>query len=203
MNGFIKKTVAGSCLSVGLVLIASGCVHYRDLVDPCWPERYNSMSRHSIREMSTAQAERGHMLEQTIWNWHFEADPKTGGPTDKLNQAGIAKLGLITRTMPSPDFQLFLQTAQDIVYKEGIAPEKLVTQRQQLDERRMQAIQRFLATQTPLHGGGTYQIAVHDIAPPGLPGVWPPMADENILKTVKTGVPYPLQAPPSSTGGSK
>jgi hypothetical protein len=196
MNGFIKKAVAGSCLSASLALLL-GCDHYRDLVDPCWPERYNYIARHSIRDMFNAQADRGHMLEQTLWNWHFEADPKSGGPSDRLNGAGQEVLRRIARTQPAPDHQLFLQNAQDIPYVEGIAPEKLVAQREALNKRRMENVQRFLATQ--MMAGGAYQIAVHDFTPNSLPGHWPNMAIDAIEKNVKNGMPQVIVAPTYTT----
>jgi hypothetical protein len=195
MNGFIRKAVAGSCLSAGLISFLAGCEHYRNLVDPCYPERYNSMARHSTAEMLNAQNDKGHILEQTVWNWHFDPDPKTGAASDKLNGAGMAVLQRISRTLPCPDFQLFLQNAQDIPYVDGVAPEKLVAARNSLNERRAAAIQKFMATQVVVHGGGSYQVAVHDFAPTSLPGTWPIAAEENILKNVKTGQPQNFTPP--------
>ena len=86
MKGFIKQTVAG-CLSASLVSLV-GCSCYRDLVDPCWPQRYNMQASASINEMHGAQADKGHILDQTVWNWYFVTDPKTG-VSDVLNGAGI------------------------------------------------------------------------------------------------------------------
>ena len=189
MNGFIRKTVAGCCFSAGLVSFLAGCDHYRDLVDPCRQDRWNSLAKHSAQDMFNAQADKGHILEQTVWNWHFEADPKTGGPSDRLNGAGIAVLQRISRTLPAPDFQLFLQNAQDIPYTEGVVPEKLVKARNDLNEKRAAAIQRFMATQVAVHGGGSYQVAVHDFAPTSLPSTWTTTAEQNIEKNVKSGLP--------------
>ena len=42
MKGFIKKRLA-ACVAGGLVL-AGGCC-YRDLVDPCYPERFEYAAR--------------------------------------------------------------------------------------------------------------------------------------------------------------
>ena len=186
MKGIITKTAAGCCLSAGLIALV-GCTHYRDLVDPCWPNRYNSLAASSVREMQNAQSDKGHVLDQTVWNWHFELDPKTQAPTDRLNGAGIETLKYLSRRQPAPDFQIYLQNAQDLAYTGGAAPEKLVAQRNQLNERRSQAIQNFLATQAPLHGGGAYQVAVHDFAPPGLPAYLTDKAMENVEKNFKSG----------------
>lgn len=172
MKGFIKKTLAGCCLSAGLVSLLVGCDHYRELVDPCYPERWNAAAHHSAAEMMNAQNDKGHILEQTVWNWYFEPDPKTNGPSDRLNGAGMAVLQRISRTLPAPDFQLYLQNAQDLPYVEGVAPEKLIKARAELNERRAQAVQRFMAVQASVHGGGTFQVAVHDFAPTSLPAHW-------------------------------
>jgi hypothetical protein len=187
MNGFIKKTVAGCCFSAGLVSFLTGCDHYRDLVDPCRQDRWNSLAKESTRDMCNAQSNKGHILEQTVWNWYFETDPESKKPSERLNGAGIAVLQRIARTLPAPDFQLYLQNAQDIPYVDGVAPEKLLKSRNELNEKRAQAVQRFMATQTPLHGGGVYQIAVHDFAPTSIPGPWTTAAEENVLKNIKTG----------------
>jgi hypothetical protein len=167
MNGFITRSTIGLILCAGMSTLV-GCNCYRDLVDPCWPERYDSMARHSVRDMAFVQTEKGHILDQTIWNWMFEVDPKTGFVTDRLNGAGIEQLKYISRHLPAPDGQLFLQTAQDISYVNGIAPDRLVAQRTDLNERRIASIQRFLATQSVLHPA-SYTVAIHDFAPPGLP----------------------------------
>ncbi len=195
MNGFIKKAVAGSCLSAGLISLLVGCDHYRDLVDPCYPERYISQAKHSAYDMLNVQNDKGHLLEQTVWNWYFEPDPKTGGPSDRLNGAGMAVLQRISRTLPCPDFQLFLQNAQDLPYVEGVSPDKLVRARTELNERRILAIQRFMAAQSALHGGGVYQVAVHDLAPPSLPVQYPTTAEEGIIKLIKGGQPQNFTAP--------
>ena len=56
------------------------------------------------------QVENGHILDQTLWNTHFEYG------TDKLNGAGMDKLDQLARRRPPPDPLLFLQTARDIGY---------------------------------------------------------------------------------------
>ena len=113
-----------------------------------------------------------HILDQTIWNWMFETetDKKTGVPiaTDRLNGAGQEHLRYISRRLPAPDCQLFLQTAQDVPYIEGKPPEILVKERNDLNNRRTVAIERFLSTQVHCRGS-VYQVAIHDFAPPGIP----------------------------------
>ena len=55
MKGFIRQTAVGCCFGAVLFTLA-GCYTYRNLVDPCWPERYSSMARHSVRDISNAHA---------------------------------------------------------------------------------------------------------------------------------------------------
>lgn len=144
MNGFIKTTVAGLCLGSGLTVMV-GCYQYRQLVDPCWPERYNAEARMSVRNTFAAQVHNGHMLDQTVWNYHFEIDPKTGLPTDRLNPAGMEHLKYLARKLPVPDTRLYLQTAQEIPGAGVMSPERLGQVRADLDSRRVAAIQRYLA----------------------------------------------------------
>jgi hypothetical protein len=130
-------------------------------------ERYGGMAASSVRAMSIVQADKGHLLDQTVWNWMFEPDAKSGAPTDKLNGAGIEHLRYISRRLPYPDCEIFLQNAQDVPFAEG-AVDKVVEARADLNMRRVQTVQGFLATQsfTP---HVAYHIAIHDFAPPYMP----------------------------------
>jgi hypothetical protein len=150
MNGFIKKTLAGLCLAGGLA--GGGCMAYRDCVDPCYPSRYNYLARQEVRQAFASQMYNGHTLDQTVWNYHFEAG------TDKLTPGGQEFLGYVARRRPGPDTKVFLQTAQDVAY-DPQAPDKTIEARGNLDGRRAEAVQRFLRTQTPTL---TYDVVVHN-----------------------------------------
>ena len=166
MNGFIKKAVAGLCL--GMTALAGGCCcRYREIVDPCWPERYNYMARYEVLDTLNAQAHNGHVLDQTIFNWEFESDPRTGAPTAVLNPAGLSHLQYIYRRMPVPDGRVFLQTAQDIKY-DAANPEKVMAIRADMDAKRQQAIHNYLAFSTGGRGGADYQVMVIDPGDPGM-----------------------------------
>ena len=57
MNGFIKKQAAALCVIGGLTALA-GCPCYRDIVDPCYPARYEAESRNLvISGMAEAEGE--------------------------------------------------------------------------------------------------------------------------------------------------
>jgi len=161
MKGFIPRTALG--IGLGLLSLA-GCAYYRDIFDPCWPERYNAMARVSVNEANNAQAYNGHVLDQTLWNYDFEHDPKTGAPTDRLNPAGMERLKYISRRRPVPDARIYLATAQDLGNL-GDAPDKVSEVRTMLNNRRIVAIQNFLAAQAPGH---SYAVEVHDPAEVGI-----------------------------------
>jgi hypothetical protein len=159
MNGFINRAVAVACLGAGLAALA-GCQAYDKCVDPCWPERYNAQARASVYEAFAAQAANGHVLDQTVWNWHF--DPGS----DTLNSSGQLYLAHLARKRPHPDPKIFLQTAQDVLYSPA-APEKLVNARNELDGKRVQAIHKYLQAQTA-NRPVAWDVAVHDPAEVGL-----------------------------------
>src|SRR5262245_36075956 len=159
MNGFIKRALAGACLTGGLAG-SGGCLpRYHDVVDPCYPERYNYAARSEVIAAFAPQVCNGHILDQTIWNWMFEPG------TDKLHPAGMDKLDQLVRRRPLPDARLFLQTARDYAYAPA-DPEKFADARRELDGRRILAIQKYVSAQTagrPMH----FEVIVHDPAEVG------------------------------------
>lgn len=166
MKGFIRNAAASLCVGAG-ALTLMGCTQYRAHVDPCWPERYDNESRQNILRTFDAQAANGHALDQTLWNWDFEHDDK-GNPTDKLTPGGQERLKYLIRRRPVPDGRLYLQTANDLPNTTEI--DQFAEKRQELDTRRIQAVQRQLGAlmagrSTPV----AWDIAVHDPAPVSLP----------------------------------
>jgi len=166
MKGFIARTLAAACLAGGLA--ATGCQSVREeglggLYDRCWPQRYNNTARRAVIDGFAPQVQNGHVLDQTIWNYHFE----TG--TDKLTPGGMQKLDSLARRRPNPDPNLFLATARDINY-DAAEPEKYVEARRDLDLRRIGAIQKYLQAQTagrPM----PFDVQIHDPYPVGQSGV--------------------------------
>jgi hypothetical protein len=180
MNRFIPRTALGLSLSL---IVLSGCAWYREVVDPCWPQRYNALALGSVNEANNAQAFNGHVLDQTVWNYHFQYDPRSGAPTDRLNAAGIEKLKEISRRRPAPDTRIFLATAQDLPGLADQPPEKILETRNKLNTDRTAAIQKFLASQAPGH---SYLVEVHDPAEVYLPalelaGSLPPAAPRPVI----------------------
>lgn len=139
--------------------LLTGCYRYIDLVDVCYPERYNAMARQEVIAAFAPQVNNGHILDQTVWNYHFEAG------TEELNPAGIEHLDYIVRRRPQPDSRIFLQTARDLKY-DPAAPESYINKRQELDAKRVTSIQRYLTAQLagrPMN----FEVLVHDPQPTG------------------------------------
>lgn len=162
MKGFIRKSVLGSCLG-GAFLALAGCAEYRELVDPCWPERYNHQARNSVNEAFNAQAANGHALDQVIWNQHFEVS------SAKLTKVGEEHLKYLARRRPAPDPRVMVQVAYDA---KGNAKE--------LNDRRVEVVQEYLskvaANERCVPGGCcgpqvpvTFEVTLCDASEPGLP----------------------------------
>lgn len=157
MKGIIHKIVPILCCAAATA--ALGCLPDR-CVDPCYPTRYGFMARQSVNAAMAPQVQNGHVLDQTIWNYYFEAG------SDKLTTGGMERLAYIARRRPYPDTVLYLQTAQDLVY-DHTAPEKMVETRQTLDGKRLASAQAYLTAQTagrPI----AFHIVIHD---PSVPSV--------------------------------
>jgi hypothetical protein len=166
----MTKLVAGVVLAGGAAL-AAGChgdgEHggIQAHGDPCWPDRYSNESRAAVVANFQPQVENGQVLDQTVWNTHFEYG------TDKLNGAGMDKLDQIARRRPHPDPRVFLQTARDMAY-DAAKPEEYAAKRQELDTRRVAAVQKYLSAS--LTGRpATFDIQIHDPSVPGIEGAAP------------------------------
>ncbi len=159
MKGFIKRATAVACLGGGLT-VTWGCGVYHDLVDPCYPARYNAMAITSVNDTFAAQVSNGHILDQTVWNADFERG------TAKLTSMGETHLAYLARRRPAPDPKVFLQTAQDVAY-DPTHPDEFAKGRAKLDGDRTQAVLNFLQAQTagrPV----VFDVTVHDPAEPGM-----------------------------------
>ncbi len=158
MNGFMNKAVA--VLGLAGALSAGGCYTYRDLVDPCYPERYQYMARQEVRAVLAPQVQNGHVLDQTVWNYHFQYDEAKQVGTDKLTPAGIEHLAYVVRRRPHPDPMVYLQTAHDLGY-DAANPDKYIQVRTDLDTRRTDAVKKALASLSAGRGFD-FQVIVHD-----------------------------------------
>jgi hypothetical protein len=159
MKGLIAKALAGAC-GAGLLALAAGChCTYSDLVDPCYPERYEHMAKEEVNEALAPQMYNGHVLDQTVWNEHFEAG------TDKLTAGGQEHLKYLARRRPHADPVVFLQAAQDVAY-DPAHPDAYAKARFELNNKRIAAIQAFLDAYAAGDPQG-FRVVVHDPAEVG------------------------------------
>jgi hypothetical protein len=134
--------------------------HYRNFVDPCYPERYEYAARQAVIAPFAQQVHNGYVMNLTIWNYYFE----TG--SDKLTLAGYEKLDSLARVRPGPDSKLYLQTARDL--PANTDPAKAPDLRADLDVKRATAIQKYMSSQPAFGGPVAYEIYVHDATPTGI-----------------------------------
>jgi hypothetical protein len=164
--GMMTKLLSGAVLAGGA--LAAGCHHAGEHEwhgDPCWPDRYSNEARKLQVASFEPQVLNGHILDQTIWNQHFE----TG--TDRLNGAGMDKLDQLARRRPAPDTRVFLQTARDVPFV-AEKPGDYATKRTELDVKRAAAVKQYL--ETSLTGRpAKFEVEVHDPAVPGIDGAAP------------------------------
>jgi hypothetical protein len=156
----------GRCGGIGANGGGDGSI-YRSFVDPCYPERYNVVARAETLAPFAAQVHNGHVLNQTVYNWHFD------GATDQLNGAGKAKLDSIAQTRPGPDPRIYLQVARDIA-PAGDDDAKVHELREELTAKRAAAVQRYMAAQPSIHPVA-YEIFIHD---PVVPSIRAPFAEQ-------------------------
>jgi hypothetical protein len=197
MARYMSKLVVGAVLAGGAAL-AAGCHadgDHHGHGDPCWPDRYENESRAALVANFQPQVENGQVLDQTVWNTHFE------NGTDKLNGAGMDKLDQIARRRPHPDPRVFIQTARDMIYDAG-KPEEYAAKRQELDTRRVAAVQKYLSA-TLTGRSATFDVQVHDPAVPGIDGAAPRILIPTPAQRVSGPVSVPAgQIAPGAGGGA-
>jgi hypothetical protein len=134
-----------------------------ELYDCCWPQRYTYQARLELNAAFAPQVQNGHVLDQTVWNHHFEPC------TDHLTPGGQAHLAYLARRRPCPDTTIYLQTGNDLPY-DCACPDQSAAARQDLDTRRIQAIQKYLVAYTagrPVD----FQVLVHDPSDPTIAAI--------------------------------
>jgi hypothetical protein len=203
MNGFMGKYVTALGVASGLAM-ASGCEHYRNLVDPCYPQRYEFASRQEVIGAFTPQVSNGHILDQTVWNYQFEPG------TERLTPGGMDHLAYLAHRRPYPDCTIFLATAHDITY-DPAAPDKYNEVRVSLDQKRAQAIRSYLTAETagrPV----SFEVVIHDPPEVGLPATPVGLSVQKMYsgfqgtlgQAVGTGAPGAAGGapPPAASGGT-
>lgn len=180
MKGIIARVAA--LLACAIAAAAGGGCYYRDIVDPCWPERYNYVARQEVNGAFAPQVQNGHVLDQTVWNYHFEPG------TDKLTAGGLDHVAYLARRRPCPDPVVYIQTAQDVLY-DAVNPEKLLEVRRELDARRVVAVQKFLMAQTADRPTPVaFQVFVHDPTEVGVSAVYANAAVRQMIGRARGGL---------------
>lgn len=165
MKGLIVRTLAAACVAGSIAAIGCQSTGERDgaIYDRCWPQRYSHSARQAVVDGFAPQVQNGHVLDQTIWNYHFDAG------TDKLSPSGLAKIESLVRRRPNADASVFIATAHDVTY-DPADPEKYAETRRDLDVRRVAAIQKYLQVQMAGRSM-SFDVQIHDPYPVGQSGV--------------------------------
>lgn len=172
-----RKSAQAALWAAGLVVCGFGCVstdpttdrpgiqqRYSNLADPAWPERYLYHARREVLAPFAIQANNGHIIDQTIYSYHFEPD------TDRLTPGGREKLDVINHRRPHPDPKVYLQTMQDLPY-DPQKPDAFIKTREDLNGKRAQAILTYLSAQNvarPIN----YEVQIIDPGSILVPAEW-------------------------------
>lgn len=186
MKGIIGKVIAALGWS-GALAGLGGCYNYRDVVDPCYPERYWHESRQGVQAAITPQVRNGHVLDQTVWNYHFEEGK------DQLTVGGMERLNYIARRRPTADPMVFLQTAHDVRFDHA-KPEELAPKRFELDQKRAAMVKRYLTAYASGSNLPEFEVQVHNPPEVGIAG---PASERSVLQMYST----PRATLPATGGG--
>jgi len=168
---------------------------YNNLVDPCWPQGYSHQARESVLSPFEQQVNNAEILNQTVWNYHFDLG------TAKLNANGREKLDLIARKRPTPDGKLYLQTARDLAYDEK-SPDKLPGDRIKLDVDRAQAVLAYMSTQ-PAARTVSFDVQPIDPIDPAMNSQGPATAVRGLPSLYRSGITGAIGGQLTGTGGGQ
>ena len=162
-----------SAAAVAAGLMAAGCHSWGENHshgDPCWPDRYANETRAAVVASFQPQVENGHILDQTVWNLHFEygSDKLNGGGHGQTRPADAVAARSRTRSCSCKPPATSRYDAEK--------PNDYADKRVELDTKRVAAVQKYL--KTTLTGRETaFDIQIHDPVVPGHstvnPGVEP------------------------------
>ncbi len=142
LRSILNKAGAG-CAVLALISVTGCHGTYSEIVDPCYPERYNCKSREAVREIREVQIQNGLAAEQTMYVHYF----KPG--SEELNDGGVAFLSRIANRRPAPESTIYIQTAQNTYDLDYRKPEEYNSKRKELDEKRKVSVDKFLKLERP------------------------------------------------------
>lgn len=173
-NVLTKTAWAGALLGV---LSVTGCYGtFHELVDPCYPERYNCKAREEVNDLRATQVQNGLIYEQTMFVHHFNPASET------LHPGGVAHLERLANRRPVPETTIYLQSAQntyDLDYKK---PEEYASKRKELDEKRKKEIEGYLKMERP---DVAFTVVLSNPAKVGLSGAEGRSAIQNVRGTAR------------------
>ena len=185
---------AGWAMALLSLVSATGCYGtFHEVVDPCYPERYNCKAREEVSDLRAAQVQQGLIYEQTLFVHHFNPASET------LHPGGIALLQRLANRRPAPEAVIYLQTAQnnyDLDYKK---PEEYASKRKELDDKRKLEIEKFLKMERP---DVNFTVVVSNPAKVGISGAEGRAAVNDIRSSAKGSFMIPGFSGGGGGGGS-
>jgi hypothetical protein len=124
---------------------------------PRWPSYFDQRARSAVVQPLYHQALNGLILDQTVWNHHFQYQTPA-----ELHSSGVNLLDRLARRhvnsgIPGP-LHIYLQTAVDSPYQPG-KPGVVIQARQTFDHKRSEAVHAFLDATYP---GLPFVVHVHN-----------------------------------------
>jgi hypothetical protein len=179
LTTMLRNTIhkAGWAMALLSLVSVTGCYGtFHEIVDPCYPERYNCKAREEVNDLRNAQVQNGLILEQTLFVHHFNPASET------LNAGGVALLQRLANRRPAPENVFFIQTAQnnyDLDYKK---PEEYASKRNELNDKRKVEVEKFLKMERP---DVNFTVVVSNPARVGLSGAEGRAAVNNVRNTAR------------------
>jgi hypothetical protein len=132
------------CAALALMSVTGCYGTFHEVVDPCYPERYNCKAREEVNAFRNMQEANGTAIEQTLYAHYFMPGEA------KLNDGGIAFLERITHRRPSPETTIYIQTAQntyDLDFNQNAG--QVAQKRTDLDNARKALVEQFVKMSRP------------------------------------------------------
>lgn len=158
LAGTVGVSLAG--LSVGPEGLAGGPPAAR----VTWPNYYTAQARHSVFRPLMDQAHNGLILDQTLWNYHWDLEAP-----EELHRMGMAQLDRLAKRhiyhCEGP-LRLHLQVSHDVRY-DPQDRRKVQEKRVELTRKRLEAVVAYMTTTYP---SIAFTISVHDPRTVGMSG---------------------------------
>lgn len=158
MSAGMRKSWLAGLLSASLVSLTGCYGTYNELVDPCYPERWNCQARSAVQSRVAMQAKNGLDMEQTLFTYHFEPG------SDKITPSGQNILARIATRRPSSFKEVFIQNSFDAMPStdfDANRAEEFQQKMRDLNERRKRNVIAYLNMRKPQDGDTTpWQVAV-------------------------------------------